>query len=150
MLSCRSNCITMFGRKTPTGSMRKAIVRCVTGRSTPCEADLDRSSNPRMIKPRVQCVDSPQRPLLKRTHDQSLPRRRTNERWATTSLTRGTVVAGARLIVRNGHPVENARLVIQASFSASANFRMGHAGLAAKLLGRNRIASSQLTYDQFE
>ena len=27
----QSNCITMFGRKTPTGSMRKAIVRCVTG-----------------------------------------------------------------------------------------------------------------------
>jgi hypothetical protein len=48
-----------------------------------------------------------------------------------------------------GDPVENARLVIQASFSASANFRMGHAGLAAKLRGR-RTASSQLTYDQFE
>jgi len=30
-----------------------------------------------------------------------------------------------------GDPVENARLVIQASFPASANFRMGHAGFAA-------------------
>jgi len=98
-----------------------------------------------------QCVDSPHRPLLKPTYDPSLANRRTNQRWAARSLTHAAdEFRWSEADWSQWRPRWKRKARYPGIFPRVCELPHRHAGLTAQLRGRNRIASSQSTYHQFE